>query len=178
MNSTCPRRARGWAGRGEEAQVAVEFASHYQLLLIATGQRAGGHVGRRRPDVVLLDGLERPLAGRPLVPDQSARVRLGEVVGQDQVVGQREGQHEPEAVSVGGHERQAQLVDFAGAHRRHVVAFEQDLPAARAAQADDRLDQLVLAVASDARDTEDLARADVEARQDNSRPRSFTQSFT
>src|SRR5206468_3499430 len=62
-----------------------------------------------------------------------------------------------------GHERQAQLVNFAWAHRRHVVTFQQDLPAARAAQADDRLDQLVLAVAGDARYAEYLARADVEA---------------
>ena len=43
-----------------------------------------------------------------------------------------------------------------------VLAVERDLAAGRLAQPDDRLDELVLAVAGDAGDAEDLAGADLE----------------
>ena len=43
-----------------------------------------------------------------------------------------------------------------------VLAVERDRTADRLAQPDDRLDQLVLAVAGDAGDAEDLAGADLE----------------
>ena len=60
-------------------------------------------------------------------------------------------------MAVGGHVRDAGLVHLPRPGRRDVSAGELDLSGGRVAEADHRLDQLVLAVARDARDAEDLA---------------------
>ena len=63
MNSTLPDvQAAGRLVEDEQPQVPVELARHDQLLLVATGQRAGRDGRRRRADVELLDGLGRARA--------------------------------------------------------------------------------------------------------------------
>ena len=62
----------------------------------------------------------------------------------------------------GGHVPDAVLVDAPRLQAGDVRALERHGPAGRLAQPDDRLDQLVLAVAGDARDAEDLPGPDLE----------------
>ena len=51
----------GWS-RMSSFSAPVDFARDDQLLLVPSGQGAGGHIGRRGADVVLRD----PLTGRLL----------------------------------------------------------------------------------------------------------------
>ena len=107
--------------------------------------------------------LLRALVDRVVVADEAAGVGRAVVVGEDEVVGERERQDQPEAVAVGRHVADAQpRAAGAGAAAGHVLAVERHRPAGRLAQPDDRLDELVLAVAGDAGDAEDLAGPDLE----------------
>ena len=85
------------------------------------------------------------------------------VVVQDDVVGDREGQHHPEPMPVGGDEADALRMQLPGRCGRDVPARQGHAAGSGAAQARDRLDELVLAVAGHAGDPEDLAGTDVEA---------------
>ncbi len=49
--------ATGGLVEDQQLEVTVELAGHDELLLVAAGQRPGGHARGRRAHVVLLDGL-------------------------------------------------------------------------------------------------------------------------
>ncbi len=102
-------------------------------------------------------------ADRRVVAEDAARVRRPVVAREDEVVREREREDEPEAVAVGWHVRHARLVHVPGGASGHVLRPQEDLAGGRPAEPDDRLDELVLTVASDPGDAEDLAGADLEA---------------
>ena len=104
----------------QHAQLAAELARHDGLLLVAAGQGAARDgCADGRPDVVLRDGLVGPArrTARSLRTMPRAIWRLV-VLRQDQVVLDREAEHEPEAVAVAGHERHARLLQLARAQSR------------------------------------------------------------
>ena len=101
----------------------------------------------RRADVVLLDPLLRASRDRGVVAQDPASVRRLVVAGQDEVVGDREGEHEAEPVAVAGDEREARGVDHPGPRPVMSRPVERDAAGGRLAQPHQRLDQLVLAVA-------------------------------
>ena len=127
MNSMLPtsRPRVGWS-RTSDAQLAAELARDDRLLLVAAGQRAGRDVRGRRPDVVLADGLGGPHLAGVVVAQDAARVRRLVVLGEDEVVLEREAEHQPEAVAVAGHERHARLLQVARPDAGDVLAVERD----------------------------------------------------
>src|SRR5712691_4149780 len=149
--------------KDEGRELAAELAGDDDLLLVAAGQGRDRHRHRRRPDVVLAYGLLRPRLDRLVVPEQTPDVGRLVVLGQDEVVLDREGQHQPEAMAVAGDERHPVLLEIPRTGSGDVVTAEGDAAARRLAEAGERLDELLLAVARDAGDAEDLARADLEA---------------
>ncbi len=126
-------------------------------------------LGRWGADVVPRDALGgRFLDGREVAQD-AVRERFAVVARQDHVVRQGERQDQAEPVAIGRHVGDPRLVHRPRAVRRHVVAGQLDPAACDLAQPDDRLDELVLPVARDAGDPEDLARADLEVDATDSR---------
>ena len=83
-------------------------------------------VRRRRPDVVLRDRLRPALGDRVVVAEDPAGVRRVVVVGQDEVVGDREREDEPEPVAVGRDVAGAEVGHLARAEVRDVLAVERD----------------------------------------------------
>ena len=123
----------------------------------------GVHRRRRRPDVELGDGLPGARVDGGVVAQDAACVRRFVVLGQDEVVLERETEYQSEPLAVARHERHAGPLEVARPRSGHLAAAKLDGAAHRLAQSGQGLDQLVLAVAGDAGDAEDLARPDVEA---------------
>ena len=71
------------------------------------------HRRRWRPHVVLGDALLGAAADRVVVAHEAAGVRRVVVVVEDEVVGERERQHQAEPVPIGGDEADAVLVELA-----------------------------------------------------------------
>ena len=119
MNSMLPtsRPRVGWS-RTSRLQVAGELARDDDLLLVAARQRGRLGVGRGRPDVERLDPFLGRRRDRGVVAQEPARVRRAVVAGQDEVVGDAEGQDEAEPMAVGGNVGDAGLVDVARDLRR------------------------------------------------------------
>ena len=172
MNSMLPtsRPRVGWS-RMRSFSAPVELARDDKLLLVPTGQRAGRHA---RPTASGRRTLAMPVVCRLLDRAEVAQDAAGErrpvVLRQHDVVGEREREDEAEPVAVGRVRRR---------HRprssRAVRAPSRPSRPARSGRRvglrrpDDRLDELVLAVAGDARDAEDLAGSDLEVDADDGR---------
>ncbi len=103
-------------------QLAAELAGHDRLLLVPTRQRAGRDGRRRRPDVVFGDRLLGPGMDRAVVAHEATRVGRLVVLGQDQVVLERERQDEPESMAVARDEGHAGPLQRAGPVPRDVLA--------------------------------------------------------
>ena len=155
-------QAARWLVEDQERQVAGELARDDELLLIAAGERSGADRRGGRANVVLADALLGSCLDRLVVAQEAARVGSPVVVGQDEVVGKREREHEPESVPVGRDVGDGGLVDLARGGAGDIAAPERDSASGCVAKPDDRLDELVLAVARDAGDAEDLAGADIQ----------------
>ena len=98
-----------------------------------------------------------------LVDHPEPRERWVVVLGQDEVVLDREGQHQPVALAIAGNIGDAALGQVARRVVRHVLVDQSDGAAGGSSQAVERLDELGLAVPGDAGDAKDLARTDLEA---------------
>ena len=81
------------------------------------------------------------------------------ILPQREVLGQRERQHQAAEVAVLGDVRDAGLGGGADAAPGDVLPVDEHAARLRRTQSGDRLDQLVLAVAVDAGERDDLARA-------------------
>src|SRR5439155_24256919 len=146
----------------EEAQVARELPGDDDLLLVTAGKRRRAHVGRRSPDIERLDALLRHPADRVVVAQDAVGVGSAIVAGQDEVIGEREGEDDPETLAIGWHIADSSGIDGPALPSCDIPAVEDDPAAGGSAQADERLHELVLAIAGHARDAQDLARADLE----------------
>ena len=146
----------------QQLEIARELAPHDQLLLISARQGRGLNRGRGGADVVVGDHLLGVTAYLAVVTHQSPRIGRSVVVGQHQVVGQREGEDQPVALPVGRDESHAQVVEAAWAGPADGPTRELHRPARRPAQPNQRLDQLVLAVPRHPGDAEHLAGAHLE----------------
>src|SRR5436190_1221715 len=89
-------------------------------------------------------------------------VRTSEAAGQDEVVGDAERQDQSEAMTIGRYVGHAGRVDIARIAPGDVLALEDDSAGGGLAQADDPLDELILAVPGHAGDAQDLAGRDVQ----------------
>ncbi|GDY63289.1 hypothetical protein SAV14893_026820 [Streptomyces avermitilis] len=152
----------GGVGGDQEARVVAHLAADDQLLLVAAGQGGGGDVDARGTDVVLLDDPARVVLGALDVEPEALRVGpLGDVA-EDAVLPERGLQEQAVAVAVLGDVTDALLAALAGGPRRDVLAQEADRAGVGVLEADQRVDELGLAVALDTGDAHDLARVDGE----------------
>ena len=143
----------------EERRVALEFAGDDQLLLVPARKGLGRYLRRRSADVVGTDLLPCRGQDRAAIPERAPRVRSLVVAREHQVVGQREGKNEPESVSIRRDVADVGLVDGARRHPGDVTPAKIDPPGRHLAEAYERFHELVLAVAGDTGDPEDLAGA-------------------
>ena len=146
--------------RYDERLVAVDLAGDDGLLLIAAGHAARN---RDRPlagaHVILLDQLFGVLAGFVEADEAVAlELRLLETL-QNQVLLQREVQNQAVLVPVLGNMAHARVAALPDGGVGDIVPTEGDLAAGRLFQPGQGIDQVGLAVAVDARDAHDLARA-------------------
>ena len=148
----------------ERRQLPAELAGDDRLLLVAAGQGRRRHRRRRRPDVVLRD--------RPLGPVRDRLRRCGAGRGRraprrtGSGRGCRPARSSGRARSDGDRPGRTTSRD-AGACRGPLPVTSRPArltdPARRLAQAGECLDELLLAIAGDTGDAEDLAGADLEA---------------
>ena len=150
--------ARGLRG-DEHARVAGDLAGDDALLLVAARQRRGQRSGpppRTSYSLIRLAARSRMRVDQqPAAPRQLGRV----VLAQGEVLRQREVEDEAAALAVLGDVRDAVADHAARAGVGHVVAADDDRARIDRPQAGDRLDELALAVAVDAGQGDDLARA-------------------
>ena len=156
------RRLRG----DQHRRVAVDLAGEHDLLLVAAGERAGA---RRRAAAAHVELLEQPRArARSGGPGRASRTASRARRGSRAARCSRRARSRGRARGAGGprgcgrRPRRASSRALACVERpcrRRVT-----VPLADAPQAGDRVDQLGLAVAVDAGDPDDLARAHLEAR--------------
>src|SRR3954447_23108138 len=146
----------------EQAQLTVELACDNDLLLVAAREGVDLVLGARRADVEGLDPLLGHAPDRGVVAQDPTRIGRSFVARQDEVVGDAEREDETEAMAVGRNVRDARPVHLARTLPGDVAAVEVDGAGGRLAQADDRLHELVLAVARNAGDAQDLAGTDLE----------------
>ena len=142
----------------QELGLAAELAGDDRLLLVPARQRLDDDRRRRCPDVVPLDELLRPIVDRGLLAYRAAGERRPVVAGQDEVVLQR-GAHRSSPSGDGrpgrGRAPPRRAAEAPSPSRR--CRASRRCPPVGLAQAGDRLDELVLAVAGDAGDAERLA---------------------
>ena len=101
-------------GRDQEDRVAAHLASDDELLLVAAGQRPGGHVDARRADVVLLDDALGVLAGTGPVDPRALGARRPRLVAEDAVLPERRVEQQAVPVAVLGDVADAGLAQLAG----------------------------------------------------------------
>ena len=151
----------GWAAR-RMRRIAADLTGQHDLLLVAPGECRGPRLGTAAPDVEALE----QLAGAPDDPGREqpaeAGVRLLVVVVQHQVLGEREVEHEATALAVLRNVAHAEIDDLARPGARDVPSRQLHRAGGRPPQPGEDLDELGLAVAVDARDTDDLARTNLE----------------
>ena len=121
-----------------------------------------GTSGAGGADVEALHELERLAVDGGLVAEAAAGEGLPPEAVEHEVVGDAERPDEAVLVAVLGHVGHAQLEDVAGRGVGDVVAGDLDGAAHLGAHADERLDELALAVALHAGDAEDLTGAHLE----------------
>ena len=147
-----------WAS--SRLRVAGDLAGDADLLLVASRQRAGQRARAAAAHVVLLEQVAGAGVDAPDVEPAALGQRRLVVLAQRQVLGQREVEHQPAQVAVLGDVRHAGVAGVAHAPPGHLLARRSlMLPDDGVAQAGDRLDQLVLAVAVDPGERHDLAAA-------------------
>lgn len=138
-------------GGDEQLGVVAHLAADDQLLLVAAGERGGGHVDAGRAHVVLGDDPLGVAAGRARVEEGTLGVGgLGDVA-EDAVLPERGVQEQAVAVAVLGDVADAALAALPGRGARDVLAVQAQGAPGRLAHAHDGLDQFGLAVALDSR---------------------------
>ena len=148
----------------KQLQRTVELARDDHLLLVPPRQRGSGHGGRRHPDVVLLDLCVCRLQDGRILANEPASEWRAVVAGQDQIVEDRKRQYQAEPMPVAGHVAGAGLVHSSRRQAGDIEASESHLAGTRFAQPNQSFNQLVLAVAGDAGNTEYLACSNLECR--------------
>ena len=152
----------------EHVRAAAHLAADHDLLLVAAGEMRRAQPGQRRAHVEILHDAPDACHDGRAVRQRASVVAPVPVVAEDAALGGFEGGDEAHALAV--------FRDVAQAHPPHrlhrpgMAAGRRGLPPDpdRAPlvreDAGERLQELGLAVAGDARDTQDLAGADGEAR--------------
>ena len=146
-------------GGEEEIARLREFARHDDLLLVAARELPRGREWPARADVEGLEHAVRICADGGAIESRARAERRFAVAAEDEVVGQRVIEHEPALQAIGRHMRDTALLDGAWGEAAQVQAGVLHGPLDDASQPGQRLDELVLPVALDARHAHDLPAA-------------------
>src|SRR5829696_7682211 len=151
-----------WLHGKERVWLAMQLTGDDQFLLVASGERSGRSV---RAGSTNVERSHQPVGQRPAVSvvDPASRAEwclLG--IAQEDILGQRKGEHEPTAVPVLRDVGESHAAARVGTGRGDVVALQEHAPALRPAQPGENLNQLGLSITLDAADAEDLAAAQLQ----------------
>src|SRR5438046_5481051 len=148
--------------RDQHARVAGDLAREDHLLLVAAGERACERLRPAAAYVVLAEQTARALDHAARIEPPPARERRLVVVVQRDVLRERELEHEPAPLAVLGYVPEPLLEADVRIRARQLLPADQYSTARRLAEARERVDELRLSVAVDARDADDLARVHLE----------------
>src|SRR5712691_11559691 len=137
----------GRLGSEQHARVPPDLAGEHDLLLVPARERGGARARPSAADVELREQLPRPLDDPTRVEPAVARVRLPLVVVEDEVLGEREVEHEATTLAVLGNVTDTAVERLAwGPVVPQGRARDDDRAALDTPQSRQRFDQLRLSV--------------------------------
>ena len=166
MNSVAPTSTpRVGCSAISSRRLVREFARDHDLLQVAAGERADGRARSLRSGCRTRRISARARAGdRRRVDQPAARERRPALEAHRQIVGGAGRERGADGGAILGDIGEARRAMRGDVGAGHVDAADAHAPAVGRAQADQRLDELALAVAGDAGDADDLAGAHRERR--------------
>ena len=162
--------ASGGLAGDQHLVLAPDLPGQDDLLLVAARERARRGGGRSGADVELLDQRGRVGADRGQLQVDAGGERRPVVGVEDEVLGDRERADEPVLPAVLGDVGDARAQPCPRRRAGEVAAVQRDRAGRRGPQAHQRLAQLGLPVALDARDAQDLPRPDLEGQPVHGQP--------
>src|SRR3990170_6953472 len=148
--------------RSERERIARPLPRDDEFLLVPARERRRFRLGPAPANVELVDEPARPFGDAPQAePAEAGVLRLADV-GEDEVLGQGEVEHETVALAILRDVPEPGVQRSARARVRHVLPGDDDAAPRRMADAGNRVDELRLAVAVDPGDADDLAAAHLE----------------
>ena len=145
-----------------DARVARQLARDHQLLLVAAGQLSGDGARVGRAHVEFLEQREGARREPPGWQERAYARRGLALAAEHQVLGERERRHHATPQAVARHVGESRPRVFGGRVAMDALPGDRQCAVGGAPQSGECFDQFALAIAFDARDADDLARAHIE----------------